>query len=62
MVSSQDREPQYVLDLMVQKVFDFWAFSVIAAGPSITLGTTSENKFGFTAGFVNVRLKVGSSL
>jgi hypothetical protein len=62
MVSSQDREPQYVLDLMVQKVFDFWAFSVIAAGPSITLGTTSEDKFGFTAGFVNVRIKVGSSL
>jgi hypothetical protein len=62
MVSSQDREPQYVLDLMVQKVFDFWAFSVIAAGPSITLGTTTEDKFGFTAGFVNVRIKVGSSL
>jgi len=62
MVSSQHRQPQYVLDLMVQKVFDYWAFSVIAIGPSIILGTTSKDQFGLTSGFVNLRIKVGSSL
>lgn len=62
MVSSKQRQPQYVLDLMVQKVFDYWAFSVIAVGPSITLGTTKSDNFGITAGFVNLRVKVGSSL
>jgi len=48
--------------LMVQKVFDYWAFSVIAIGPSIILGTTSKDQFGLTSGFVNLRIKVGSSL
>ncbi|MCW8804264.1 MAG: hypothetical protein OQK57_07700 [Ignavibacteriaceae bacterium] len=62
MVSSKQRQPQYVLDLMVQKVFDYWAFSVIAVGPSIVLGTTNKDKFGVTSGFVNLRIKVGSSL
>lgn len=62
MVSSKNRQPQYVLDLMVQKVFDYWAFSVIAVGPGVTLGTTKTGNFGVTAGFVNLRVKVGSSL
>jgi hypothetical protein len=62
MVSSQQRQPQYVIDLMVQKIFDYWAFSTIAVGPSITLGTTKSDKFGLTSGFVNMRIKVGSSL
>ena len=62
MVSSREREPQYVLDLLVQKIFDYWAFSAIAAGPSIILGTTKDGKFGLTSGFVNLRFKVGSSL
>ena len=62
LVSSKQRQPQYVLDLMIQKVFDYWGFSVIAVGPSITLGTNKNDKFGLTAGFVNLRIKVGSSL
>jgi len=62
MVYSKQRQPQYVLDLMVQKIFDYWAFSTIAAGPSVILGTTKSGKFGLTSGFVNLRIKVGSSL
>jgi len=62
MVSSKHREPQYIIDVMVQKVFDYWAYSAIAIGPSIILGTTDENKFGFTSAFFNVRFKMGSSL
>jgi hypothetical protein len=62
LVSSRYREPQYVFDLMVQKVFDYWGFSVLAIGPIITLGTTEKDNFGLLSGFVNLRIKVGSSL
>lgn len=62
MVSSKQRQPQYILDLMVQKIFDYWAFSTVAVGPTVTLGTNKNDKFGVTAGFVNLRIKVGSSL
>jgi hypothetical protein len=62
MVSSKKRQPQYVFDLMVQKIFDYWAFSAIAVGPTVTLGTNKNDKLGVTAGFVNLRVKVGSSL
>jgi hypothetical protein len=62
MVSSRQRQPQYVIDMFVQKIFDYWAFSTVAVGPSITLGTTKSDKFGLTSGFVNMRIKVGSSL
>jgi hypothetical protein len=62
LVSSKQREPQYVMDLMIQKVFDYWGFSAIAVGPSITLGTNKNDKFGLLSGFVNLRIKVGSSL
>jgi len=62
LVSSSHREPQYVMDFMIQKIFDYWAFSSIAAGPSVILGTTDKDKFGFTSFFVNARIKVGTSL
>lgn len=62
LVSSDKRQPQYVIDLLIQKIFDYWAFSSIAVGPSVILGTTSENNFGFTSFFVNARIKVGTSL
>ena len=60
MVSSEQRQPEYVLDLMVQRIFDYWVFSTV--GPSVILGTTKSGKFGLTSGFVNLRIKVGSSL
>ena len=62
MVSSKEREPQYVADLLVQKVFDYWGFSAIAVGPSVIFGTLNNGENGFTSVFVNLRLKVGSSL
>ena len=62
MVNSPIRQPEYVCNILVQKIFDYWAFSVIAVGPGITLGTTKTDNFGITAGFVNLRVKVGSSL
>ncbi len=62
LVSSDKRQPQYIIDLLIQKIFDYWAFSSIAVGPSVILGITSENNFGFTSFFVNARIKVGTSL
>ncbi|HLG31540.1 MAG TPA: hypothetical protein VI362_00745, partial [Ignavibacteriaceae bacterium] len=54
MVSSKHRQPQYIIDVMIQKVFDYWAYSAIAIGPSVILGTTDEDKFGFTSAFFNI--------
>lgn len=62
MVSSKARQPQYVCDILVQKIFDYWAFSTIAVGPSIILSNTKSGSFGFTSLFFNLRIKVGSSL
>jgi len=62
MVSSPAREPQYVFDIIIQKIFDYWAFSSLAIGPSGTLGTLDDGSFGFTTIFLNFRIKVGTSL
>jgi len=62
MVSSPVRQPQYVLDILVQKIFDYWAFSTISVGPSIIMSNTKSGSFGFTSLFFNLRIKVGSSL
>jgi hypothetical protein len=62
MIKSDVRQPQYNLDILVQRIFDSWAFSAFALGPSVVLGQTSQGKFGITSIFVNARLKVGTSL
>ena len=62
LVKSRERETQYVCDILIQKIFDYWAFSAIAAGPSVIFGTLENGKPGFTSFFVNVRLKIGTSL
>lgn len=61
MVSSKEREPQYVVEALVQKIFGNWAFSAVAIGPSVILTKTNNDKFGITSVFVNVRLKAGTS-
>jgi len=62
MVSSPVRQPEYVCDILVQKIFDYWAFSTISIGPSFILGTTNSGSLGFTSLFFNLRIKVGTSL
>lgn len=61
MVSSKEREPQYVIDILIQKIFGNWAFSAVAIGPSVVLSRTNKDQFGFTSIFVNARLKAGTS-
>jgi len=62
MFNSPVRQAQYLLDIQVQKIFDYWAFSTISVGPSVTMTHTNSGSFGFTSLFFNLRIKVGSSL
>jgi len=62
MVSSKVRQPQFVFDIIVQRIFDYWGFSSIAVGPSGILGTLDDGKVGFTSLFFNLRVKLGTSL
>lgn len=62
MFNSPHRQPQYVLDIMVQKVFDYWGFSAVAVGPAVIVSNVKSGRIGFTSFFVNLRLKVGTSL
>lgn len=62
MVSSPVRQPQFVMDILIQKIFRLWAFSSISIGPSGILGTRNDGSFGFTSIFFNIRFKMGTSL
>ena len=62
MPKSDIRNPQYVIDLLVQKIFDGWGFSALAIGPSAIIGKDSFNRTAFTSLFINFRIKVGTSL
>ncbi|MBI1932335.1 MAG: hypothetical protein HYS24_07335 [Ignavibacteriales bacterium] len=62
MPKSDVRNPQYLIDILVQRIMESWGFSAFAIGPAAILSKTDEGKFGVTALFVNLRLKVGTSL
>ncbi len=62
MPHSDIRQPQYLLDVLVQKIAQSWAFSAFAIGPSAIFSTTEDGKFGLISIFANLRLKIGTSL
>lgn len=62
MFNSPVRNNQFVMDVSIQKIFDYWAYSSIALGPSIILTTLKDGGLGISSIFVNIRIKVGSSL
>jgi len=62
MVSSPIRQPAYIVDIIIQKIFQGWAFSSIAVGPSAIFSYTKSGSFGITSIFFNLRVKVGTSL
>jgi hypothetical protein len=62
MVHSDVRQPEYVINVLVQRIFDDWAFSALAIGPSLILSKRSSGSFGVISLFFNLRLKVGTSL
>ncbi len=61
MFDSDVRQDQYLMEVLVQKIAESWAFSAFAIGPSITLSRTIDGKFGVISVFGNLRLKVGTS-
>jgi len=62
MPHSDVRQPQYLIDILVQKIAQGWAFSAFAIGPSAIFSTTEDGKFGLISIFANLRLKIGTSL
>ena len=62
MPHSDIRQPQYILEALVQKIAEGYAFSAIAVGPSLIFSNTSSGNFGLISIFANLRLKVGISL
>ena len=62
MAESDQRQPEYIVELLIQRIFDKWAFSAFALGPSLVLSNTKSGGFGIITLFFNVRLKLGTSL
>ncbi len=62
MVSSDVRNPEYLLDISVQRILESWGFSSFSMGPSAIFSKTDNGKFGVIGILFNMRLKVGTSL
>ena len=60
--NSKIRNPQYVFDVLIQKIAESWGFSAFAMGPAVIFSKTDKGSFGITSIFVNIRIKVGTSL
>ncbi|MDQ3020598.1 MAG: hypothetical protein M3R36_08515 [Bacteroidota bacterium] len=56
---SSKRNFQLLLETMISNIGEGFALSSFAIGPSVRLGTTFDNKFGFLTILINMRLKVG---
>ena len=62
MPKSDVRQPQYVLDILVQKIAESWGFSALAVGPSLIFSKDDKGKSAIISLLLNMRLKVGTSL
>jgi hypothetical protein len=62
MPGSKYREPQYNINLMVQKIMEGWGFSAFAIGPSASISRLDNGSIGFSKIFINMRFKMGTSL
>lgn len=62
MPSSDVRQPQYVMNIMVEKIADNWAASAFALGPSVVYTKDDKGKYGIVTIMFNLRIKVGTSL
>jgi hypothetical protein len=62
MLHSDIRQPQYVFDILIQKIAEAWGFSAFAMGPSFILSKNDKENFGIISIFINIRIKVGTSL
>lgn len=62
MPKSDVRNPQYLIDISVQRIMESWGFSAFSLGPSAVFSKTDNGQFGLITMFFNLRLKVGTSL
>ena len=62
MPSSDVRQPEYVLNIMVEKIAESWGASAFAMGPSVVYSKKDDGKFGLVTVLFNLRFKVGTSL
>lgn len=62
MFNSPVRNNQFVMDISIQKIFDYWAYSSLAIGPSVIVTKLKDGGIGLSSIFVNFRIKVGNSL
>jgi hypothetical protein len=62
MTKSDVRQPQYVLDILVQKVAENWGFSAFALGPSLIYSKNDKGKNSIISLLINMRFKIGTSL
>jgi len=61
MPKSDVRNPQYLIDILIQRVMESWGFSSFSLGPAAILSRTDKGTFGVISIFFNMRLKVGTS-
>jgi hypothetical protein len=61
MPKSDVRQPQYVLEILVQKIADDWGFSALGLGPSLIISKNTKGETAIISLFLNLRLKVGTS-
>ena len=62
MPTSDERQPQYVLEFLVQKIAESWGFSAISLGPSLIFSKDTKGNGAVISFLLNIRLKVGTSL
>jgi len=62
MLKSDVRNPQYLIDISVQRILESWGFSSFSLGPSAIFSKTDTGNFGVTGILFNMRIKVGTSL
>lgn len=62
MPKSDVRQPQYVMDILVQKIAENWGFSALALGPSLIISKDDKGNTAVISLLLNIRLKIGTSL
>jgi len=61
MSSSDVRQPQFLLEIMVQKIAESWGSSSFAIGPAVIFSKDESGKIGAISIFANFRFKLGTS-
>lgn len=61
LIRSDVHQPQYVFNIMVQRIGESWAFSSFVLGPSFVFSNDTKGRLGVITLFLNMILKVGTA-